>query len=123
MKRSGKTDQQQRGIVIAVVVVVLIVLSGLTIEFTRRAVGDRRQMRRELEYSQTLELAKAGVLRLQSHGKANSPAETLKVPFGTINETKSGTVVISVKETEAEVTARYPDNQSHPGQVTRKITF
>ena len=118
MKRIRKS-KHRRGAVTAVVVVVLIILSGLVIEFTRRAVGDRRQLRRELEYSQTLELAKAGLLRVQSQ-TTPADSESLKVPAGVIHETKSGNVVISLKDADITVTARYPDNQSHPAQVTRR---
>ena len=113
----------RRGVVTAMVVVVLILLSGLVVEFARRAIDDRRQMRTELEYSQTLELAQAGVLRARQIEGSDNGEVTVDVPPGVIHKTKSAQIVISVDDAEATVTARYPSNHDRPLQVTRSVSF
>lgn len=118
---NATTTKRRSGVVTAVVVVALIFLSGLVVEFARRAINDRRQIRQELLQVQTRELARAGVLRVSQNQTAKN--DRWEIAPGTIHQTNSAIVEISVTDTDATVTATYPSNLDHPIQVTEKVAF
>ena len=104
-----------------VAVAVLAILAGILAEQTRRVVMERRQMRNEVAFLQTEKLAEAGVLLAQT-AKAKDPAwsgTTWNVQPGSIHQTNSAEVVITVQEESCTVVARYPTNAEIPFQVTR----
>lgn len=118
-----RSSRRRQAIVSVVVLIVLMLITGLTAQYARRAVGDRRQMRIEIQHQQTIKLAEAGVLRLQQK-MADDPEftqETWNVPAGTIHQTNTGTVDITVNEGTATVVARYPANKQNPLKVTRTV--
>lgn len=120
---SPGVSHRRRAIVTVMVVMVLLLMSALLAEFVRRAVADRRQMRQELLYRQTILLAEAGIERLQ-HLRLTDPnyaGETWNVPAGIVHQTNAGTVVISLKDDIATVTAQYPSQLVTPLRVTRSI--
>ena len=78
-------------------------------------------MRKEIEHLQTAKLADAGLL-LAEKSKLKDPAWTgltWNLPPGSIHQTNSAEVVISVQEDFCTVIARYPGNADIPFQVTR----
>ena len=82
---------------------------------------ERRQMRNEVDYMQTEKLAEAGLLLAQS-AKAKDPAwsgVTWNLQPGSIHQTNSAEVVITLQEESCTVIARYPTNAEIPFQVTR----
>lgn len=122
--RFRSLDSRRRSAVVTVMVlVVLLLLSGMVVAFVRRAIVDRRQMRNEFEHQQAIQLADAGVdvLRHSSQASSDYAGETWEILAGTIHQTNTGKVVISVKDQAATVTARYPANAENPFQVTRTV--
>lgn len=111
----------RRGAVSAMVIVVLLILLGMLVAHVRLTLNERRQMQNELQYQQTLELAKAGVLLVKSH--QDDPAWTgmrWEVGAGQIHQTNHGVVEITVRPDRTwKVTARYPLNAAYPFQVTQ----
>lgn len=113
----------RRAIVSVVVLIVLMLITGLIAQYARRAVGDRRQMRIEMQHQQTIKLAEAGVLRLKQKmaDDAEFTQDTWNLPAGTIHQTNTGTVEITVNEETATIVARYPANKENPLKVTRTV--
>jgi len=104
-----------------VAIAVLAILAGILAQQTRRVVMERRQMRNEVAYLQTEKLAEAGLLLAQT-SKAKDPAwsgVTWNLLPGSIHQTNSAEVVITVQEESCTVIARYPTNAEIPFQVTR----
>ncbi len=120
---SCSRSSPRRAAVTVMVLVVLLLMALLVAQYVRRAVGDRRQMRQEFMSMQTQHLADAGELRAHAAIRATTEytGETWQVPAGTIHQTNTGTVVITVADGWATVVARYPSNEDLPLQVTRKI--
>ncbi|MEZ6058775.1 MAG: hypothetical protein R3C19_00265 [Planctomycetaceae bacterium] len=113
---------RRRGAITAMVLVLLLLTSLLVAQYVRRAVADRRQMKQELQYVQTQQLAGAGVRRATAamlRGDYNG--ETWTIPAGVIHQTNTATVLIRVDDSFATVVARYPSNEDLPVQVTRKV--
>lgn len=119
---SRRSQHCRRGAISAMVIVVLVLLSVLAAAQIQRVVKERRQMRTEIEYLQTQQLAEAGLVRAESARKlsAEYQGETWEVPPGVIHQTKSAQVVIRFTDTgECSSTARYPIHSETPLQVTR----
>ena len=115
------TTRHRGGAVMALVLVVLVLMSALMGEFIRRAVRERRQLRQEFHYQQTVQLAEAGLLRLSRQIRSDSDyqGEVWAIPAGRIHPENSGVVEIQVIQDRATVTARYPANKNLPMQITR----
>ena len=116
-----RRHHRRKAVVTAMVLVVLVVMAGLMAEFVRRAAGDRRQTRRDMQYHQTIRLAEAGIERLiqQQKKSADYRGETWDIPAGIIHQEDSAQVTISVQDNIATVIARYPAGHDLPNQVTR----
>ena len=125
MKRfpAGEYKAQRLGVVTVMVLVVLLLLSGIIIQFVRRAVADRRQGRQALVLAQTEQLAEAALLRLQQKVSATGDysGETWNISPGVIHKTNSGQVLITVEDQFATVVAQYPLESPTPARVTRRI--
>ncbi|RLT08692.1 MAG: hypothetical protein DWI22_07490 [Planctomycetota bacterium] len=112
---------QRRGAASIVVIAVLVILAGIMAQQVRRVLMERRQMRNEVAYLQTEKLADAGLLLAQK-SKSKDPAWlglTWNLPPGSIHQTNSAEVVITVQDDSCTVVARYPANAEIPFQVTR----
>ena len=104
-----------------VAIAVLVVLAGIMAQQVRRVLMERRQMRNEVAYLQTEKLADAGQMLAQK-SKSKDPAWrgfTWILPPGSIHQTNSAEVMITVQEDSCTVVARYPANAEIPFQVTR----
>ena len=114
---------RRRAVVTVMVLVVLLLLSALVIEFVRRAVSDRRQMRQELAYQQTIQLADAGVAKLRQKIATDDAysGETWELPAGDIHQKNTASVTISINDDTATVAALYPSNAEVPFKVTRTV--
>jgi len=111
----------RRGAASIVAIAVLVILSGIMAQQVRRVLMERRQMRNEVAYLQTEKLADAGLM-LAKKSKFKDPAWmgfTWNLPPGSIHQTNSAEVVITVQEDSCTVVARYPTNAEIPFQVTR----
>lgn len=119
------TTRQHRGIVTVMVIVVLMLMSGLILAFVQRALSDRRQVRRELQYRQTVQLAAAGIQQAKAQRSDNQDyeGEVWTIPAGRIHQTNSAEVTIRITGSQAEVIARYPADQDIPFQVTQKVSL
>ena len=116
-------DCRRRAVVTVMVLVVLLIMSAMIAQFVRRAVGDRRQMRQELQQQQTFQLALAAedrAVKMYAKDDVNS-GDIWEIPAGVLHQTNSAQVVISVVEGTATVVAKYPFNSDLPIQVTRTI--
>ncbi len=116
-----RKHSNRHGAASVVAVAVLVILAGIMAQQTRRVVMERRQMRNEIAYLQTEKLAEAGLL-LAQNSKAKDPAwsgTTWNLQPGSIHQTNSAEVVITVQEESCTVVARYPTNAEIPFQVTR----
>lgn len=113
----------RRGTVSVVVVVLLMLILGMVAEYTRKAIADRRQIRTQQEHQQVQELARAGVLRLQQQRlqDATWQGEIWQVPAGSIDQTNSASVTISVQDNTGRIVVRYPLEADYPQQLTRLI--
>ena len=112
----------RRGSVSVMAILVLTLLAALVGSQMRRVLLERRQMRSELWYTQTLQLANAGLLRAaEQHRRSHAyRGETWNLPAGRIHKTNSAEMVIRVtSDQECVVTARYPANSDTPFRVTR----
>ncbi|MEI6539939.1 MAG: hypothetical protein WCO86_10505 [Planctomycetota bacterium] len=112
---------QRRGAASIVAIAVLVILAGIMAQQVRRVLMERRQMRNEVAYLQTEKLADAGLLLAQK-SKSKDPAWlglTWNLPPGSIHQTNSAEVVITVQDDSCTVVARYPANAEIPFQVTR----
>ena len=121
LKATHKAHGIRRGAATIVAIAVLAILAGIMAQQTRRVLMERRQMRKEIEHLQTEKLADAGLL-LAEKSKLKDPAWTgltWNLPPGSIHQTNSAEVVISVQEDFCTVLARYPVNADIPFQVTR----
>lgn len=120
MKRHSNTTRR-RGIVSVVVLIVLMLITTMIAQYARRALGDRRQTRLEMQHQQTIQLAEAGLRRALAKVAADAEfqSETWQVPAGVIHQTNIGSVEISVQDGQATVVARYPVNVDHPAKVTK----
>ena len=111
----------RRGAASIVAIAVLVILSGIMAQQVRRVLMERRQMRNEVVYLQAAKLGEAGIL-LAAEARTKDPAwngMTWTLPPGTIHQTNSAEVVISVQEQTCTVVSRYPANADIPFQVTR----
>lgn len=117
---STRQSSRRRGTVTVVVAVLLMLILGMVAEYTRKAVGDRRQIRVQQQQQQTRELAQAGLLRLQQRRLQNADyaGESWQVPAGFIHQTNSASVTISVQDDTARIVARYPLEADFPQQMT-----
>ncbi len=115
--------ERRRAVVTVMVLVVLLLMSAMIVEFVRRAVTDRRQMRQEHSYQQTLQLADAGVRKMRQKLSADPSytGETWDVAAGTVHAPNTASVQISVDGSTATITARYPSNVKIPLKVTRTV--
>jgi Tfp pilus assembly protein PilX len=120
MKRHSK-DTRRRGIVSVVVLIVLMLITAMVAQYARRALGDRRQMRVEMQHQQAIQLAAAGLLRAKNKVAADAEfqTETWQLPAGVIHQTNTATVEITVQAGRVTVVARYPANKEHPIKVTK----
>jgi len=127
MKRLSKseTSKRRRGVISVIVVVVLMLIMALVAQYTRKAIADRRQVKTESQYQQTVQLAEAGILRLQQQREADGDytGETWTLPSGTVHQTNSAQVVITIKDDEATIVARYPFNVQNPLKITRRVVL
>ncbi len=111
----------RRGAASIVAIAVLVILAGIMAQQVRRVLMERRQMRNEVAYLQTEKLAEAGIMLAQK-SKSKDPAWmglTWNLPPGSIHQTNSAEVVITVNGDSCSVIARYPVNAEIPFQVTR----
>ena len=111
----------RRGAASIVAMAVLVILAGIMAQQVRRVLMERRQMRNEVAHLQAVKLGEAGLL-LAAEAKTRDPAwngMTWILAPGTIHQTNSAEVVISVQEQTCTVVARYPANADIPFQVTR----
>ena len=111
----------RRGAASIVAIAVLVILAGIMAQQVRRVLMERRQMRNEVAYLQTEKLVDAG-LTLAQKSKSKDPAWmglTWNLPPGSIHQTNSAEVVITVQDDSCTVVARYPANAEIPFQVTR----
>ncbi|MFN9719090.1 MAG: hypothetical protein ACK58L_10375 [Planctomycetota bacterium] len=113
----------RRGAISVMAVVVLVIVSLLVSQYVRRALNDRRYTRSEAERLQAESLADAGLQWAQTSLGADGswPGTTWELPKGTISQTKTGRVTISVKNGTCTVIARYPADSTTPVQVTRFV--
>lgn len=115
------THCSRRGAASIVALAVLAIFAGVIAQQTRRVLMERRQMRDEVAFLQTEQLADAGIL-LARKSTADDPAWkglTWNFPAGAIHQTNSAVVVITVQEDFCTVVSRYPSNAELPFQVTR----
>ena len=125
LQLASPTSHPRKGGIAVVAMVVLLVSSLLITQYIRRAVNDRNHVKAEVERLQALSLADAGVA-LAEKAILKDPAWTgtqWDLPPGTLHQTKSGSVVISVSDGSCTVIARYPANSSSPVQITRKVSL
>ena len=111
----------RRGTASVVAIAVLVVLAGIIAQQVRRVLMERRQMRNEVAYLQAEKLADAGLLFAQK-SRSSDPAWTgltWNLPPGSIHQTNSAEVVLSVQDHLCTAVARYPLNAEIPFQVTR----
>ena len=111
----------RRGAASVVAIAVLVILAGIMTQQVRRVLMERRQMRNETAYLQTEKLADAGLL-LAEKSRSKDPAWTgltWNLPPGSIHQTNSAEIVITVQDDSCTVVARYPTNADIPFQVTR----
>ncbi len=104
-----------------VAIAVLVILAGIMAQQIRRVLMERRQMRNEVAYLQTEKLADAGFMLAQK-SKSRDPAWvglTWNLPEGSIHQTNSAEVLITVQDDSCTVVVRYPANAEIPFQVTR----
>ena len=104
------------------VLVVLIMLSGLVAAQVKKVLFERHQSRNEMQYLQAERLADAGLLIAQQQLASNPDWDGIvwKIPAGSIHQTNSGVVTITVDEQKRfHVVAQYPSNFEPPYQVTR----
>lgn len=114
-----RTSRQGAASIVAIAV--LAILAGIMAQQTRRVLMERRQMRNEVTYLQTEKLAEAGLI-LALKSKTNDPTWsglTWNLAPGSIHQTNSAEIVITVQEDSCTVVARYPTNAEIPFQVTR----
>ncbi|MEZ6132220.1 MAG: hypothetical protein R3C59_26465 [Planctomycetaceae bacterium] len=125
MKRLSQSSRPacRRATVSVVVVVVLMLIMALVAQYTRQAMADRRQLRVELRAQQTVQLAEAGILRLRQQRSTDTgySGETWNLPAGTIHQTNSARVTISIQDNAATVVALYPVNSPNPLKITRTV--
>ena len=120
-ERTSHRKHARPGAASIVAIAVLVILAGIMAQQTRRVVMERRQMRNEVAYLQAEKLAEAGMLLAQT-SKTKDPAwsgTTWNLQPGSIHQTNSAEVVITVQEELCTVVARYPTNAEIPFQVTR----
>ena len=118
---SHRNHATRHGAASVVAIAVLAILAGIMAQQTRRVLMERRQMRNEVTYLQTEKLAEAGILLAQT-SKTKDPAwsgTTWNLQPGSIHQTNSAEVVITVLKETCTVVARYPTNAETPFQVTR----
>jgi len=118
---AAQTHAARRGAATIVAIAVLAILAGIMTQQTRRVLMERRQMRNEIAYLQTEKLAEAGLV-LAEKSKLKDPAWTgltWNLPPGSIHQTNSAEVVITVQGDSCTVVASYPANADIPFQVTR----
>ncbi|MBC7965377.1 MAG: hypothetical protein H7Z17_05560 [Fuerstia sp.] len=111
----------RRGAASIVAIAVLVILAGIMAQQVRRVLMERRQMRNEVAYLQTEKLADAGFM-LARKSRSKDPAWTgftWNLPPGSIHQTNSAEVVITVQDDSCTVVARYPVNAEIPFQITR----
>ena len=110
------------GTVTVMVVVVILPLSGITVQYARRAVVDRRQAAQDLQERQTRELVSAGMRRAkQMHQRdASWSGETWLTSVNTESRRHEAEVVISVDSGTATVVARYPLDSPSTIQITQQ---
>ncbi len=111
----------RRGAVTIVALLVLLILAGMLGQHVRRVLMERRQFRQEVLHLQAEKLADAGIaLAVSSHKKDPTwTGVTWNLVPGSIHQTNSAEVVITVKDETFTVVARYPANSELPFQVTR----
>lgn len=111
------------GTVTVMIVVVILILSGMTVQYARRAVTERRQVRQELHERQVGELVSAGIRRArQMHERDSSwTGETWSTSVKTASNSHEAQVVISVDNGTASVVARYPLNSPSTFQITQQV--
>ena len=120
---SVHSRRHRRGTVTVVVLVIIVVISALMGQFVQRALQDRRSVGRDLQHLQAVQLADAGIGRVQRQQKSNPgfSGETWTLDPGQIHQTNSAEVVITIQDGSATVVARYPTNHEFPCQVTRQL--
>ena len=119
--RSLDQHAARRGGATIVAIAVLAILGAIMAQQTRRVLMERRQMRNEIAYLQTEKLAEAGLV-LAEKSRLKDPAWTgitWSLPPGSIHQTNSAEVAITVQEDSCTVVAIYPVNADIPFQVTR----
>ncbi|MEJ7595696.1 MAG: hypothetical protein WKF77_29650 [Planctomycetaceae bacterium] len=115
----------RRGAASVVAIAVLVILAGIMAQQVRRVLMERRQMRNEVAYLQTEKLAEAGMMLAQKL-KSSDPAWaglTWNLPPGSIHQTNTAEVVITVQDDSCSVIARYPVNAEIPFHDTRTRKF
>ena len=121
MNRSRDKQLPRRGIVTVLVIVILIMITAMTAELVRRTMTDRRQVRREHELQQAVQLAESGLLIAENRLAADPEYsdQTIEFPAGALHASHTGQLRISVKDNLVKATARYPDQSDSPVQITR----
>ena len=111
----------RRGAASIVAIAVLVILAGIMAQQVRRVLMERRQMRNEVAYLQTEKLVDAGFMLAQKSKSKDSAwtGFTWNLPPGSIHQTNSAEVVITVQNDLCTVVARYPANAEIPFQITR----
>ena len=121
MNRSRDKQLPRRGIVTVLVIVILIMITAMTAELVHRTMTDRRQVRREHELQQAVQLAESGLLIAENQLAADPEysGQTIEFPAGALHASHTGQLRISVKDNVVKATARYPDQSDSPVQITR----
>jgi len=116
--------ERRKGGAIVVVLAALVIVSTLWVAWARRAMSDRRQIREIVLQQQTERLAEAGLMmaRQSLQKDAAWTGSRVVVPAGTIHQTNSGELAISIQNGLITVVAYYPSQEEIPYKVTRTGT-
>ena len=117
--RSGMDSR--RGSVVILALVSLLLVSALIAQQVQRVLADRRNEQTQLFRLQTEKLAdtayRYAVARLRD--EPQWAGTTCNLPAGTIHQTNSAAIQITVQQTTLIVTARYPVESAQTCQITR----
>lgn len=122
MKTRCETAPRRRGVVSVFALAVVVLMSGLLLGRAKAIMAVHRQSRQELCHHQAGYLADAGLAMAAEHWKQTGEAWefTWELPPGTIHETNSARVAITVDGNgQCQVHASYPTNSNLLAQVTR----
>lgn len=117
--RSG--EDSRRGSVVILALVSLLLVSALMAQQVQRVLADRRNEQTQLFRLQTEKLADSA-FRYAAARLRDDPqwvGDSWNLPAGTIHQTNSAAIQITVDQTTLIVTARYPVESAQTCQITR----